>query len=149
MNFLPLIVLVHPLTMATKLGVALPQLNWDHKDQTYAFREWKDFLNSYFVINDVDDEKKWHYILLSAGTRGHELWNSWVLSDDDKKDPAIVFEKFEKHLVGTLNKWVMRLELASLIQKEGEAVDDFICRLKAKANMCKFDNEENKNIPLV
>ena len=67
--------------MATNLGVPLPELNWDLRDQTYAFSEWKSFLSSYFVINDVENEKKWHYILLSAGTKGHELWNSSVLSD--------------------------------------------------------------------
>ena len=47
--------------------------------------------------------------------------------------------------MGTLNKWALRLELDSLVQKEGETVEDFICRLKAKANMCSFSNEEMKN----
>ena len=43
-------------------------------------------------------------------------------------------------MVGTLNKWVMRLELSALEQKQGESVDNFVCRLKAKAGQCKFSD---------
>ena len=116
----------------------LPSLDWDHKDESYTFTEWQDFMNSYFVINAIADEMKWHYILLSSGRKGHELWQSWALVDADKKDPEKVFKKFKDHLVGTPNKWVMRLELAALAQQDGENVDDFICRVKSKANECMF-----------
>ena len=127
--------------MATASAVPLPTLNWDAADPSDAYIEWKDFMTSYFVISDIAEEKKWHYILLSAGQRGHELWKTWSLSDDDKKKPDTVFQKFEEHLVGTVNKWVMRLELSNMQQNEGESVDDFLCRLRAKANLCKFTDE--------
>ena len=124
-------------------GVPLPMLDWDNREQAYAYSEWHSFLRSYFIINNIKEENKWHYILISSGTRGHKLMDSWNISDADKKVSANVFKKFEEHLVGTLNKWVMRLELAALYQKEGESVDDFICRLKAKASSCKFDEENH------
>jgi len=123
--------------MATS-GVALPNLQRDYVDQSVAFDEWKDFLQSYFVISGVDTDKQWHYMLLSSGPKGRELWNTWALTADQKKDPNFIFTKFEKHLIGKPNKWVARLELSSVNQSDGEAIDDFICRLKAKAAQCAF-----------
>ena len=120
------------------ISVPLPTLNWDAADQKDAFDEWYDFMHSYFAINGVSDDKQYHYILLSAGHKGHELWKTWLLSDEEKKNPKVVFDRFKEHMIGTVNKWVMRLELSTLSQKEGESVDDFVCRVKAKANMCKF-----------
>ena len=67
-------------------------------------------MNSYFVIENVQDKNKWHYLLLSSGDKGHDLWRIWGLTDAQKEDhPVGVFKKFEDHMVGTLNKWVMRL----------------------------------------
>lgn len=119
-------------------GIQIPNLNWEAADQTKSFREWKSLMESYFVINKVDDKLKWHYLLLSTGSRGHELWESWALQDAQKEDVKHVFEAFENHLIGTPNKWVVRLELNGMMQHDDEAVDDFICRLKAKASQCQF-----------
>ena len=124
--------------MSKDSSVPLPTLNWEAAD--HAFEEWYDFLSSYFVINNVSDDKKYHYILLSACHKSHELWKTWMLSADEKRNPAFVFDKFKIHMIGTINKWVMRLDLSTITQKEGESVDDFVCRLKAKANLCKFSD---------
>ena len=123
-------------------SVQLPVLNWDALDLGQAFKEWKAMLTSYFVICGVADDKQWHYILMSSGSKGHNLFNSWAMQDAQKADPAKVFKKFEHHLIGTPNKWVMRLELSSLMQKQGELIDDFICRLQSKASLCSFPTEE-------
>ena len=120
------------------MSVQLPMLNWDAPDLKIAVQEWKTLLNSYIEIQSVANEKRWHYILLSSGSRGHELGSSWTLTDDEKKNPVTVFKKYEDHLIGTVNKWVSRLEFSSLIQKDSETVDDFICRLQAKASLCEF-----------
>ena len=72
--------------MATAGVVPLPTLKWDAIDPYDSFVEWKDFLDSYFIIHAVAEEKKWHYILLSSGQRGHELWKTWSLSNDDKAE---------------------------------------------------------------
>ena len=74
-------------------GVFLPMLNWDNRDQAYAYNEGYSFLNSYFVINNVKEEEKWHYIVLSSGTKGHEVMNSWGLDEATKKVSANVFSR--------------------------------------------------------
>jgi hypothetical protein len=66
----------------------------------------------------VEEYKKWHYLLLSAGSKGCELWESWKISESDRKVSANVFNKFKEHLISTPNKWVSRLNFASLHQNE-------------------------------
>ena len=126
-------------------SIPMPMLSWDSTDSTHAFNEWKTFISSFFVIQSVPDNLKWHYLLLSSGAKGHELWSSWQLSDTDKADPEHIFSLFQRHLVGTTNKWVARLELSSMIQKTDENIDDYICRLKSKANSCQFVNNNVKD----
>lgn len=120
------------------VNVEMPKLDWSTLDQVRAYNEWKDFLESYLFINKVVKEEQWHYIKLSAGSKGKDLWDSWQLTDAQKKDPNVIFGKFASHLVGTVNKWVMRLELAEINQGEAEPVEDYVCRLKAKADKCSF-----------
>ena len=86
--------------------------------------------------------------MLSVGTKGHKVMNSWDL-DEATKVSANVFKIFENHLVGTVNKWVMRLELVALTQKDGESVDDFVCRLKAKVNQCKSGEASHRDEQVV
>jgi len=80
--------------------IPLPYLRWDSNDQKQAFRGWKTLLLSYFTIANpqIDDDKRWPYILLTSGSRGHPLWESWALTDAQKADSATVFNKFDMHL---------------------------------------------------
>lgn len=123
-------------------GVEMPKLNWANADQKSAFQEWKTMMSSYFVIRKVPDAEKWHYILMSSGSDGHKLWGPWQLTDGEKANPAVVWKKFEDHLVGVQNKWVSRLELSALMQKNDENIDNFICRLRAKAQDCSFSTDD-------
>ena len=88
----------------SSFSVPLPLLSWESADQMNAHEEWSTFMQSYFVINNIQDERKYHYILLSSRHKGHELWKTWMLSDDDKKNPTVVFNKFKSHMIGTVNR---------------------------------------------
>ena len=119
-------------------NIQMPMLDWSQVDQVRSYNEWKDFLESYMFINKVKTEDQWHYIKLSAGSQGKDLWDSWQLTVAQRSDPDVIFKKFADHLVGTQNKWVMRLEFAAMSQSETESIEDYICRLKAKSNKCSF-----------
>ena len=66
----------------------MPKLDWSNPDQTKAFNEWRDFLRSYLEINKVKKKDQWHYIMLSAGREGKDLWDLWQLNDTTKKESA-------------------------------------------------------------
>ena len=51
------------------------------------------------VLKDADDEEKVSYILLWSGEKGLDIYNSWTFTKkEDRKKPAIIFERFENQL---------------------------------------------------
>ena len=106
--------------MSEMAGVQMSKLDWSSPDQIEAFNEWRDFLRSYLVINKVGKKNQWHYTMLSAGSEGKDLWDSWQLDDTTKEDPEALFKKYQTHLRGTESKWVRRLELSAITQLESE-----------------------------
>lgn len=123
----------------------MPNLNWDNANKQQAFHEWKEFMESFFVINRVTDDKKYHYILISAGTRGRDLFQTAKLTEEDKKNPSKLWKIFEDFLVEKPNKWVQRIELQSLCQESDETIESFILRLRNKTSKCSFSDEETEN----
>ena len=110
----------------------MPYLDWNKPDKQEAFDEWKECMESFFIINNVEDNNKYHYILLSTGTKGRDLIQSAKLSPRDKHDPAKVWRVFENFMVEKPNKWVERIELQSLTQTVDESLEAFILRLRNK-----------------
>ncbi|GFS27368.1 hypothetical protein ElyMa_005262300 [Elysia marginata] len=121
--------------------IPLPALDWSKANKQTVFQEWKEFLESYFVIDKIKDADKYHYLLLSSGPKGRELFQSHNITEDDKRNPAhlwSLFDYFENHLVEKPNKWVQRLEFQQITQQASESVDQFVVRLRNKAEKCSF-----------
>ena len=116
----------------------MPILDWDSPNKQKAFLSWKDFLSSYLMI-------QWHYILISSGTKGRDLIESKEISDEEKKDPSKVWTIFENHLVEKPNKWVQRIELQGMIQNDSESVEEFILRVRNKAENCCFSDASTRD----
>jgi len=125
--------------------IPLPIIDWDKENKQEAFQEWKEFLESYFIINRVDERQKWNYILLSTGSRGRELLITSGISEDEKLNSENVWRVFENHMVEKPNKWVERIEFQSLTQNADESFENFALRIRNKANKCGFNTEETKN----
>ncbi|GFR64002.1 hypothetical protein ElyMa_005496200 [Elysia marginata] len=118
--------------------IPLPYLDWDNPNKQKAFDEWKDFMSSYLTINKIVKAEMWNYILLSTGPKGRDLLLASGISKEGKKDPENVWAVFKNHLIEKPNKWVQRIELQSYIQKENETIEEFVLRLKTKADKCNF-----------
>ncbi|GFR81310.1 hypothetical protein ElyMa_000601300 [Elysia marginata] len=118
--------------------IPLPYLDWDNPNKQKAFDEWKDFMSSYLTINKIAKAEMWNYILLSTGPKGRDLLLASGISEEGKKDPESVWAVFKNHLIEKPNKWVQRIELQSYIQKENGTIEEFVLRLKTKADKCNF-----------
>lgn len=121
--------------------VPIPYLDWGEENKQKSFLEWKDFMQSYFVIQNISNDNKYHYILLSTGTKGRDLLQASDLSEADKKKPDLIWKVFEDFLVEKPNKWVQRIELQAQCQGSSETAEAFIMRLKNKTAKCSFSNE--------
>lgn len=126
-------------------NIALPVLDWSNENKHEAFSEWVDFMSSYFIINKVEEKLKYNYILLSTGPKGRELLKNAQLTSEQKEVSTNIFTVFETHMIQKPNKWVERLEFSSMRQNE-DTVDDYLVRLKTKADRCDFGNNKDERI---
>ena len=131
--------------MASSSGIPMPILEWDKINKQKAYQSWKDFLTSYLTIHKVDPADQWNYILISSGPRGRDLLESKQISEADKKIPAKVWKIFEDHLVEKPNKWVQRIELQGMTQKDTETVEEFVLRVTNKAENCCFSDANTRD----
>ena len=131
------------MTKATsKMDGLRPKINWEDPDLSSAVKMFKQQCELYFSVKDVAVEKQVDHILLFSGESGIRKFNSWRLTDAQKKDPKIVWEKFLGQ-VDTKENWrVARLYLQKYKQEEKETIDDYVSRLKLQALKCKFEDED-------
>ena len=127
-------------------------MKWDNPNRAEAislFRQQCEMLFRRKKITDPQDQID--EILLRTGEKGILKFNSWGLSDDDKKRPDIVWKKFEEYGQSNQNFRVARLALRNVNQKidsntnEPETMDEFISRLRLQAAQCDFRKTKHRD----
>lgn len=82
------------------LNTELPISGWTNEN----FREWVHFIKFYFIINNVDEEAKHSYILLSTGPKCWEVIKNAKLTTEEKENLVNMFQIFETEMVQKPNK---------------------------------------------
>ncbi|XP_011670764.1 uncharacterized protein K02A2.6-like [Strongylocentrotus purpuratus] len=116
-------------------------MNWEDPDRANAIKIFHQQCDLYFSVKNVAIGKQVDHVLLFTGATGIKLYNSWGLEGEDKKNPTVVWEKFETQLRPRANFRVARLYLQKYVQKERESADDYISRLKLQAYDCEFRDD--------
>lgn len=122
---------------------APPSLDFgDRNDIVSRFKLWKQRCLLFGQITSQAGEKLVPHILSGLDDAGLTIYNSFELSDDDSKDPAKIFEKFEERLkIAKPNFRSKRLEFRTLHQNS-DTIDEFYTRLMDAAKACEFGPEE-------
>ena len=115
-----------------------PHFDWSSANLTESFRLFKQQVLLMFDVKDIKVEKQVSHILLLIGQEGLKRFNSWGLSGDDAKNPAIIWQKFEEQLDPPENFRIARLILQKFKQSENETIDEFINKCKLQAQKCEF-----------
>ena len=76
-----------------------PSINWQSRNLSEERRKFKDHAKLMFQgpLKRAGTEEQSAYLLIWAGETGREICSSWGLTDDQKKDVTILFERFEAH----------------------------------------------------
>ena len=119
-----------------------PRMDWSNADLAGTFKLFKQKCEIYFNVKDTKVDKMVNHILLYAGDEGIKIYNSWNLSDSDRTDPSLVWEKFQAHIEPKVNFRVQRFYLQKYSQAGGESIDDYVTRCKLQAQKCKFNQAE-------
>ena len=80
--------------------------------------------------------------LLQVGDEGLRRYNSRTLTDDERKNPGTIFDKFIEQLEPSENYRISRLKLMHFRQRQDKNLDCFVNRCKLLALKCEFEGHE-------
>uniref|UniRef100_A0A0L8FTP1 Retrotransposon gag domain-containing protein n=1 Tax=Octopus bimaculoides TaxID=37653 RepID=A0A0L8FTP1_OCTBM len=121
--------------MAAPVAVQMnlhPTMNWDADDIVEVFKKFKQKTQLAFrsFLKGTTADEKVSYILLWAGEKGLDLFNSWDMSESDCNNPDKLLEKFERHIEPRSNHRIHRLknvaEKCRFKDKDERIVDQLI-----------------------
>ena len=118
----------------------VPEMMWDSEHVADSFKMFKQRLELYFTTKKVPRDDQVAHILLQIGEKGLRMFNAMTLTDAEKKDPTIVFQKLAEQIEPVEHFRVSRLKLMSMRQAKSESLDSFVTRAQLQAQKCSFDN---------
>lgn len=125
----------------------VPRMDWSVENQAETFKLFKQRMELYFKAKRIEEGEQVVHILLQVGDEGLRRYNSWSLTEEERKDPTKIFAKFVEQLEPCENYRISRLRLMHYRQRPEENLDCFINRCKLLALKCEFqDNELNERL---
>ena len=111
-------------------------------DRCRRWEEWISRLERLLAIKTVtEDELKIQYLFYFGGSALERIYKEVAEATDRY---AQVKEKIEKYFKSKSNSKLNVLHFRDIYQHQGEPFDEFLNRLKEKAKLCAFTNEEQE-----
>lgn len=104
------------------------------------FDSYEDRLSSFFLINGITEETRVPYFVSIMGAEMYQILKSLTMpvTPSLKKYDELI-KILKEHFTPKVSKRVERFKFYKARQEEGEAISEFIIRLKSLAQTCKFE----------
>ena len=117
-----------------------PYMNWDSGN---IEENWKKFLQHAKLmfsgpLANKSEEQHVSYFLIWIGEKGRDIYNTWELTDEQRKQLQVLYEKFKEYITPKSNKVFSRFKFNQRIQQEGEHFDQFVTDLKLLVKDCGY-----------
>ena len=134
--------------MSDLVGFEPPKMDWTTgPDLTTRFKRFRQKCELLFEgpLKPRAPEQKCSYLLLWAGDYGLDLFNTWNLTTDQKKDISEYWKRFEEHVKPQANKILNRYYLRNLKQN-GRPLDAFLTEARLLIQNCGYPDEMQDEI---
>ena len=81
-------------------------------------------------------EQQVNYILLRVGNEGLKKYNTWLLTEEEKRTPEITFNMFIEQLKPKENFRINHLKLMTYKPEAEESLEDFVHRCQRMTERC-------------
>ena len=121
-------------------GIEPPRMNWLATDLPTEFRSFRQYCELIFSgpFAEKGQSERVTYILLWVGQEGRRMYNTWDLSETEKKDVEVIWAQFQALIEPKSSYRLSRFHLQRFRQLSSETVDEFMTRCKTQARKCKF-----------
>ena len=121
-----------------------PIMDWESPDLESS---WKRFWeHCKFVFNGPlkkkEEEEKCNYLMIWVGEKGRKIYQTWEMSDDEKKLLKSYTDNFEKYVKPRSNIVYNRYRFSSRIQNDDETFDQFVTDLQILVKDCSYDKPD-------
>ncbi|KAK6170572.1 hypothetical protein SNE40_018935 [Patella caerulea] len=125
---------------------APPPMTFSGKgDKTETYTLWKQGINIYSSTTAKTGEKLVPFILEALDDDGLKIFNTFDLTQDERKNPDAIFQKFEERLkISKPNFRAARLDLHFYYQRKDETLDEFYTKCNEKTAQCEVNPDEEK-----
>jgi hypothetical protein len=109
---------------------------------SHGWKIWEKHFNFYLTATDSDsksDKVKTSILLTCIGPKGREINETFTFSQEtDKLKLKVVFEKFSAYCNPRKNITILRHQIFTHSQHEGQSFNDFVIELKKRVSECEF-----------
>ena len=118
-------------------------MDWESTNLIDAWKKFKQHVE--LILNGPLKEKeeltKINYLLIWIGDKGRDVYNTWKLTEDEKKSLEAHFKKFKEHVQPTLNPVFARYKYNNEVQGT-QTIEQFVIRLRLLIKDCLYANED-------
>lgn len=125
------------------------ELEGDMEENYNFFEEnWKTYASAIGMEGwpDVQNKQKASILLSVVGKDALKKYFNFELSAQERDDPELVLAAIKAKVVRERNKFVDWFDFFSLSQEPTESIDNYLCRLKSLAKVCKFGALEDEMV---
>lgn len=123
-------------------GIQPPKgLNLTAKNKAVNWKVYKQQWENYSIVAQLakqTEEYRVALFLYSIGPEAVKIYNSFDLSDENRKKLSEIIKGFDNFAIGETNETYERYVFNSRDQKEGEPIDAYVGELRTLAQSCNF-----------
>ena len=111
------------------------------KDKAVNWKIYKQQWENYSIVAQLDKQTEEYRVALflySVGPDAVKIYNSFDLSDENRRKLSEIIKQFDNFAIGETNETYERYVFNSRDQKEGESIDDYVGELRTLAQTCNF-----------
>lgn len=111
------------------------------KDKAVNWKVYKQQWENYSIVAQLDKQTEEYRVALflySVGPDAVKIYNSFDLSDENRRKLSEIIKQFDNFAIGETNETYERYVFNSRDQKEGESIADYVGELRTLAQTCNF-----------
>ena len=124
-------------------GIPPPKMDWEPTNFIDAWKKFKQHVELILIgpLKEKEELTKINYLLIWIGDKGPDVYNTWKLTEDEKKSLEAHFKKFKEHVQPTLNPVFARYKYNNEVQGT-QSIEQFVIRLRLLIKDCQYANED-------
>lgn len=125
-------------------GVPSPHMDWDACNLPVAWRKFKLHVELMFSgpFKRKAEDEKCSYLLLWVGDKGRDIYNTWTLTEDERKVLKSYYDRFEAYVMPKSNVIFARYKFHEKVQGANEPFEQFVTDLRLLVKDCNYASSE-------